>query len=174
MKMARSFSVLMLLMGWASFAQAEEIVGAALEEPTSINEQSAAGTSVTVTTGTIAPVTATVPVTTGTAVGASVQSTTATTVGATAVAEPVVAIPVIAVRNPDIVVSWKKMEGTVQSVDRNNHLLTVQDKEGKNIQVSMNEDIQIKRRGQTVAYADVAPHDRVVLRYQPRKDTQNN
>ncbi len=81
-----------------------------------------------------------------------------------------VTVPVDANRNQDIV-AWKKLDGTVQSVDRANRLMTVQDAEGKNIRVAWNDRIRIYRSGRPVAYSDVSPNDHVVLRYNPDSKT---
>jgi hypothetical protein len=87
------------------------------------------------------------------------------------VVQPVaVAVPVDANRNQDIV-AWNKLDGTVQSVDRSNRLLTVQDAEGKNVRVAMNDRIRIYRGGSAVAYSDVSPNDHITLRYnEERRD----
>ncbi len=57
------------------------------------------------------------------------------------------------------------MSGTVQSVDRRNHSLVVQDPQGKDIGISMNNSWHIYRRGEEVQYRDVEPNDVVELRY---------
>ncbi len=76
-----------------------------------------------------------------------------------------VAVPVDVHQRRDLV-AWKRLEGTVQSIDRNNNVMTVQDRDGKDVRVVYNDRIRIYRNGEEIPYSDVTPNDQVVLRYQ--------
>jgi len=136
----------------AGASGAEELVGEVREQPIALS------TTPATQAGSVEPVAVTtVPVS-----GASVAVTTVTP-NSTQVAVPV-AVPVAVTQNPDLV-AWKELDGKVQSVDRNNHTLTVQDNEGKDVRVAMNNRIRVFRRGQEIGYSDIAPNDSVTLRY---------
>jgi hypothetical protein len=180
MKSIRTWALFIAAISLATWSQAEEIVGAALEEPTAINETSETSASISTSTAVSIPAQVAVDVSTAPAISAPVVASTSpalspdsaaiavSTVPAIAAPAPVVAVPVVvpvAVGGaPDTVISWKTLEGTVQSVDRRNHILTLQDRDGKDVEVAVNNDIEIRRRGQSVAYADVEPNDNIVLR----------
>ena len=65
----------------------------------------------------------------------------------------------------EAVVSWRDIKGTVQGVDRYNKLITVQDSEGKNLNVIVNDHVHFFENGREVLYPDVNVNDQVVLKY---------
>ncbi len=83
------------------------------------------------------------------------QTSQSTEVSSTTVSAAPAAAPV---ENQDLA-------GTVQSVDRRNQSLVLQDADGKNIGVSFNRDWHVYRRGEEIQYRDIEPNDHVVLRY---------
>ncbi len=89
----------------------------------------------------------------------SVQSTNAMA----SVSIPV-AVPVDSQKNLNTV-AWKELSGSVQSVDRQNLAMTVQDSEGKDIFLTMNDHLRIYKGGTQVAYADIEPNDRIKVSY---------
>jgi hypothetical protein len=56
--------------------------------------------------------------------------------------------------------------GMVQSVDRRNRSLVIQDGDGNNHFVSLQDDLRLYRRGEEVSYRDVEPNDVIRLDYE--------
>jgi hypothetical protein len=56
------------------------------------------------------------------------------------------------------------MAGTVQSVDRRNRSLVVQDSKGKNYSVSLTDNTRFYRKGEEVNYRDIEPNDVIQIR----------
>jgi hypothetical protein len=133
-------------MGLVSSAGAEELIGTPSGQP------------VAVSTASVTPV----AVSTAPAVASPVVVTTGPLVA------PVVATPADANRQNGAI-AWKKLEGTVQSVDRANHQLQIQDRQGSNVNVALNDKIHIYRGGEEVASSDVNPNDSIVIRYEAQR-----
>jgi hypothetical protein len=146
-------------LGFVQFAGAEELIGTPSGQPMAVSTMTATPVAVS-TPAAMMPVAVSTP-----AAGATVA---VATVPVSPTAMEQVAVPVDANRNYGVV-AWKKLEGTVQSVDRNNRAMQIQDRDGKNVSVAWNNRIRIYKQGEEVNYSDVAPNDSVVLRYEPNR-----
>jgi hypothetical protein len=147
--------VAVLMAGISGWAPAEELISSA--EPVAVSTSAVIiPDQVSVSPAAVDPASvalSTVPVT----VPVPVAVSTTPVIGIP------VAVPVDAHRNQDTV-AWKKLEGTVQSLDRNIRALTLQDREGKNIHVVVNDRVRIYRGGEPVPYSEIDPQDKIVLR----------